>query len=270
MYSRIERKTENKSRSFANFKAQKNNCSKDRLVFLDNRPESVAQLQLQSKISNSLIEQEEKDKKSKNYSHEDKKYPKNSLSVYGRDCSTPIWVIQRAGTADQMWDDYFEAYDNLMSVKKNTNTVVDLTWRNRFYHLENLLYQAKDPANPTHYNDANVQDAHTQLMLLGVLPPAPQPNPNMTAARALIIAANARWAVFRGNYHVNRGAWAGSASHGPRPADYVQTPAGPIQVIRDRKIAIGEWWIMASDSAPSGCALHRRGFDARGDFIYHL
>ncbi len=229
-----------------------------RAEFEDNRPEAVAQRKLQA-----LVDKSPQARKAAQLRAMADKYVASKAIQR-------VAVVQRAGTANQMWDDYFDAYDNLMSVKQNTNAIVDLTWRNYFYHLENLLYQAKDPNSPVQYQDHNVQTAHTNLMAIGVQPPAPAPSPDEVTAQGLLIAANARWRVFRGNPLVNRGAWAGSANHGPQPGDYVQTAQGPINVLRQARIALGSWFVMQSNTAPSGWSIHRYGVDARGDFIYHL
>jgi len=273
MYAQIEKAKEKRSQSGANAVFQKRSGTKSAFSFVDSRPEAVAQGKLQGMANDSLRAGQLKTFQNMVNNSPIQRLAKNNviqLALYDTGYSAPMGVVQRAGPPNQMWDDYFDAYENLMSVKRNSNHVIDPTWRNYFYHLEDLLYQAKDHGNPTQYHDPNVQDAHSQLMTLGVVPPAPAPDPNQTAAQALVVAANARWAVFRGNPLVDRGAWAGSNNHGPRPGDYVQTGAGPINVIRHQGIALGAWWIMQSDTAPSGWALHRGGVDARGDFIYHL
>ena len=94
------------------------------------------------------------------------------------------------------------------------------------------------------------------------------------AMSSVLHAAKLRFQAFQYNVQLNRGAWAGSNTHGDQPPDYVQTTAGVIANLTARQVAmggrLGVWWIMTSGTAPSGQALHRSGVDARGDFIYHL
>jgi hypothetical protein len=99
-------------------------------------------------------------------------------------------------------------------------------------------------------------------------------DPTEALVRGVIAAANVRFQAFRGNALLNRGAWAGSATHGAQPGDYARTPAATIAAINTKQVRmggnLGSWWLMQSDTAPSGNALHRGAVDARGDFIYHL
>ena len=94
------------------------------------------------------------------------------------------------------------------------------------------------------------------------------------AIRGIIQSANARFQTFRGNPLLNRGAWAGSNSYGVKPGDYAPTPDINIQRLQNKQIRmggnLGSWWIMQSNEATTGWALHRGAVDDRGDFIYHL
>jgi hypothetical protein len=175
-------------------------------------------------------------------------------------------VVQRAGGKDQMWDDYFTAYGALMA--RARNQPVDHDWRVAFFLLEQRLYAAKAANDDAQYLGQGVQDAHTALVTRGLLPQAPPPDQNVQVARALLVEANVRWQAFRGNTGLNRGAWAGSALHGARPANYVQTAPAVLTALTG--LVQLPWWKMQSDSAPSGWALHRGGVDDRGDFIFHL
>ncbi|WP_347350125.1 hypothetical protein [Intrasporangium sp.] len=181
--------------------------------------------------------------------------------------------VQRLVSKDDLWDHYFDAYSSRM----RTRGRIDQRWTDVFFHFENRLYGAKAQVatvGDAAYDAAGVQDAHDNLAALGFAALPPSPDPNVAAARAVITVANTRWSAFRGNGGLNRGAWAGSATHGEQPPNYVQTAAGVIAELRNMQLAqagrIGSWWLMASDTAPSGNALHRGGVDARGDFIYHL
>lgn len=183
-------------------------------------------------------------------------------------------AVQRLVDKDTLWDHYFDAYSARMNVKTRA---IDYTWMQRFFRLEERLYAAKaqeTDQGPGVYAGQPLQDAYDRLHELGFDAPAPAEDPHLAASRGVLRHANQRWNAFRGDNQLNRGAWAGSASHGPRPNDYAQTAAAVIAVLQQRQLAgggqIGAWWLMVSDSAPSGRALHRGAIDLRGDFIYHL
>lgn len=183
-------------------------------------------------------------------------------------------TVQRLVGKDDLWDRYHDAYWARMNAGRR---VIDGTWTQRFFLFEQRLYAAKgqEAALGTGaYAAVPVQDAHDRLHELGFHAPAPAEDPDVVASRAVFRHAAGRWAAFRGDAGLNRGAWAGSSTHGGRPADYVQTAAAVVDVIRQRQVSgggrVGAWWLMVSDSAPSGHALHRGGIDYRGDFIYHL
>lgn len=182
--------------------------------------------------------------------------------------NTVALVIQRA-TEDQITDLYFDAYHALMDSKREAD--IAQAWRVAFRTLEtqyNLARTAND------FTGAAVQNAYNALLAAGgAVPPEPAESPHRRAAKLLLAEARARFSAFRGNPHLNRGAWAGSTAHGAQPPDYVRTAAAVVANLRAWQVSLhgrlGEWWLMASDSAPSGAALHRRG-DTRGDFIFHL
>lgn len=184
-------------------------------------------------------------------------------------------TVQRLVAKDVMWEHYHEAYQSRMRIKKDYQ--IDQRWTGLFLHFERQLYAAKEGANvngDVAYDAVPVQDAHDNLAAMGFDAPPPAADPNVSVARALVTAANARWAAFRNNRRLNRGAWAGSQTHGARPADYVQTTPAVLAVLTAMQVAqggrLGNWWLMASDTSPSGHSLHRGAIDARGDFIYHL
>lgn len=183
-------------------------------------------------------------------------------------------VVQRA-TEDEMWDAYLDAYLARMRTK---DSQISQRWIQAFFHLERLLYQAKEAQDPNAYNDERLQRAYDTMQMIGLVPgvrPAPNQQAILGATNVLQHAAT-RFNAFGQNGQLNRGAWAGSNQHGPRPGDYQQTGQAIINHLVDRQVARGDgtidgtWWIMRSDTAPSGRSLHRRAFDVRGDFIYHL
>jgi hypothetical protein len=191
----------------------------------------------------------------------------NSSLVASVQTNTP--VIQRVVGESVLWDAYFAAYDAKMS-KANIGRrdVQWQTWLQAFHRLEEALYEAKKPLPAYNYNSDEVQTRYDRLIHLGLTPPDAEPDPLVAAANTILHDARVRFNAFRGNNGLNRGAWAGSATHGGQPNDYVQTPNAVIDRLRAKNL--GNWWLMQSDSAPSGNALHRGAVDNRGDFIYHL
>jgi hypothetical protein len=180
-------------------------------------------------------------------------------------------LIQRFPEAE-MWDNYLDAYSGKMRYKKTSD--LDATWLNRFRELELALYDAKENGGGVRYQATRVQDAYGRLLALGFEPVEAGEDPDAVEGRNVLAAANGRFQAFSGNPHMNRGAWAGSTSHGAQPNDYLQTAAGVIAALRNRQRLqggrLGSWWLMQSDSSPSGYSLHRGRIDVRGDFIYHL
>ena len=193
-------------------------------------------------------------------------------------CSDALQRVTQLVDADEntLWDAYFTAYNAKMDpATKNRRDDQWHNWLQLFHNFETSIYLAKNQGGGTAYAAAQVQDRYETLVHIGLRPPAAVPDANVAAANTVLQVASTRFGAFRGNPILNRGAWAGSNTHGGRPPDYAQTAQGVITTLRQRQVANGgklsnNWWIMQSDTAPSGFALHGPGTDARGDFIYHL
>ena len=179
-----------------------------------------------------------------------------------------LGVVQMQKTEQELWDGYFEAYDNRMNTKGRN----DLEWRNwlqLFFNLETALFGVrKHEVAWGSYDSERVQSCYDSLAHLGFSPPPMAPDDNLIKANEILKLANLRFRAFCTIKDINRGAWAKSDKHGQKPDDYVQTSSQVIEVIRTKNL--GNWWLMASDSSPARFALHRGAIDERGDFISHL
>ncbi len=89
-------------------------------------------------------------------------------------------------------------------------------------------------------------------------------------ATAVLTHANERFNAWRTGAEANRGAWAGSNSHGEQPGDYEAVANTTLQQLT-LILPHGGWRLAFSLSAEEGNSLHRYGGAAKGqDFIYHL
>ena len=96
------------------------------------------------------------------------------------------------------------------------------------------------------------------------------PNEFPTLVSDVLKHANERFNAWRTGTEKNRGAWAGSASHGEKPDDYEAVSLATLNALAS-VLPTGGWRIAYSLSADEGNSLHKWGGKAKGeDFIYHL